>query len=505
MLPVAAILFVLDVLALVITGGQTRVATDRAGGPAVTDVSPTASLPPEEAAAAEAAAAAARSGSARRAGTGTTVGKDVAITDTEVAVGMSYTADAGKTNCAAGFCTIGQVDQKRALDLMIAEVNKVKPGGRKVVPVIYKTTEDEIISKGEQLEQEVCQFYTKDNKVFMTWNTNLGTKVLHDCLTKAKVAEIGGASGTSKTFQQYPYFVDPAGVAMDRMAAFYVDQLHARGFFSAFKQNTPGYSPGPTDKTLNIGLIRYDQQEWDDAAAVVKQRLGAHGLALCNGCEFQIAYSASDPGAMLDDAGEVNAAINNCKNRQGGPCTHMLFLGTQVGGRIALFYVDAAEKQAYRARLGLNHNDLPDAVVDFYKGSGVPDSANPAFPQYREGILVSTDPARLWMDAPEFPKCMKLFEAAGENFADKGANKMDQIPTYCDTAWYHIAAMNKVGKALSLQSWMAAVESISPVPSASTFLMQTKPGRHDGASAVRIGTWDDAGARFVPVTGDIPV
>jgi hypothetical protein len=504
LLPVAAVVFVLDVVAMVTTSPPSRVATGL-GDSAVESptVSPGESIAPEVAASQAAAAQAAtrRSTSAKSA-----VGSTVAISDTEVAVGMTYLFDAGKANSAAGFGSIGQVDQKRALDMMIAEVNKVKPGGRKVVPVMYRASEDDVISKGDQFEQEVCQFYTKDNKVFMTWDTIVGTDVLHKCLTDKKVAELGVGAGSKKDYERFPYVTGMNSVAMDRMAAFYVDQLVSQGFFSSFKQNDAGYTPSPVQTTLNIGLIRYDQPQWDDAAAVLKQRLAAHNLSLCSGCEFKIAYSPSDPAAMLDDAGEVQAAINGCKNRTGGPCTHMLFLGTQAGGRIAIFYVDGAEKQAYRARLGLNANDLPDAVVSFYKGQGVPDAANPAYPQYRDGVLVSTDPARLWMDAPEFPRCKKLFQTYGETFeGSAAANKHGQIPDYCDIAWYHIAAMNIVGKSLSLQTWMNAVEHMPPVPSAATFLMQTKVGRHDGAGAIRVGKWDAGAGKFNPVTGDIPV
>jgi hypothetical protein len=201
---------------------------------------------------------------------------------------------------------------------------------------------------------------------------------------------------------------------------------------------------------------------------------------------------------MLDDATEVNAAIQNCKGRPGGACTHMLFLGSTNGVRITIFFMDGAEKQAYRPRLGFNPLDAPTAAYDFLGPS--------ANPQMVDSMLVADSPEAFNIDTDAFKRCKKIFEDAGETFSgDEAANKEDQIPFYCDTAWYYRAAMLKAGPQVSAGSWLKGIESVDPVPSASVYRMQTKPGRHDGSSAIRVGAWDESCDCYKPRTGIIPV
>jgi hypothetical protein len=426
--------------------------------------------------------------------------KDVALTDKAMKVGIAYLTDPGTANAAAGFTGIGQVDQKRAWEAVLKEINKNPPYGRKVVPVYYTFSTDDATSKGEErISQEACAKWTQDNKVFMAFAG--GSETLNACLNKAKVMQLGGGGGSSwsKTYTDYPYLVDPNGAALDRMAEFEVDQLYKQNFFSEFKENSPPYTPQkPLDGKPRIGLIRYDQPSYKAAAVTMKKRLAAHGLSLCDGCEFEIAYSSDNIPEQLDDATEVNAAIQNCKSRPDGPCTHMLFLGSTAGVRITLFFLDGAEKQAYRPRLGFNPLDAPTAAYDFLGPS--------ADPQMVDSLIVADNPGEFNVRTDAFKRCKKMFEDAGETFSgDEAANKEDQIPGYCDTAWYFSAAMLKAGANLSISSWLNAVNTVDPVPSASVYLMQTRAGRHDGSSAIRVGAWDEDCSCYKPKTGIIPV
>ena len=449
------------------------------------------------------------SGTVTRAGSSSTpttpaeIAKLPPITDTTIKVGIAYTSNPGTTNEAAGFDAIGQVDQKRGWDALIKEINADPPYGRKIVPVYLSVTEQEIISKGqERLEQEACAHYTQDNKVFMVWDGIIAGEILSECLTKAGVPELGYAFD-SATMKKFPYLVAPSDSTRDRMAAFEVDQLYKNGFFSSFKKN-PGtqYSPcndvQPCTGKPRIGLIRYDEPEYKVAAAAMKERLAASGLSLCSGCEFEISYSSTNVQEMLDDATEVNAAINNCKSRPQGACTHMLFLGTTAGSRLTLFYVDGAEKQNYRAKLGFNPEDSPTAVRDFYGES--------SYPQFRESMVVADSPGAYEVETGAFGKCKKTFEDAGETFeGNAGSNKKAQISMYCDPAYYFAAIIEQAGRSLSLDSWMNAVYTMDPVPSVGAYVMQTKKGRLDGSSAVRTGRWVTSCNCFKPITGITPV
>lgn len=423
------------------------------------------------------------------------------ITDTEIKVGIAYNEDPGAANEAAGFGGIGQVDQRRGWEAMLAEVNKNPPLGRKLVPVWYSFTTDDVTSKGaERLSQEMCAHWTQDNKVFMVWGGGDDTR--HACLTKAGVPEVGGGAGLSwrKTYEDFPYLVSPTSAALDRMAEFQVDRLVEQDFFTEFKDNAPPYTPqAPIDGEAKIALIRYDEPSYKAAAQTLKARLATHGLELCDGCEFEISYSSDNVQEQLDDATEVNAAIQNCKSRPGGPCTHMLFLGSTAGVRITLFFVDGAEKQAYRPRLGLNPLDAPKAVKDFL--------GEASYPQWRDSIYVTWTPRDLGNPPEAFERCKVVFEDAGETFGgdDSSGNKENQISGYCDNAWYTAEVLGRAGTSLSVDSFMNGVASVDPVPSAGTYLMQTRADRHDGVGAIRIGEWSDECECFEPTSDIIPV
>ena len=423
---------------------------------------------------------------------------DPPVTRTEVKVGITYTEDAGQANAAAGF-TVGQVDQRRGWEALIADINKDPAFGRKVVPVWYSQTEDEATSKGgDRLAQEACAHFTQDNKVFMVWvGTIANNDTLSACLTKAKVPSIafGVGESYSQTFEDFPYLVEPSSAGMDRMAAFYVDGLVDARFFAEFKDNAPPYTPTkPADGKARVGLIRYDQASHKAGGAAIRKRLDAHGLQLCDGCEFEIGYSPDSVPEQLNDATEINAAIQACKSRN---CTHMLFLGS-TAQRIPVFFMDGAEKQQYRPRLGLTPLDDPNFVMDFLGPTSEP--------QFRQSQQVSWTPADLDVKTAERDRCKKVFQDAGETFqGDEAAGKESMIPAYCDTAWYHAATMKATGSTLNLASWMKGVHTMTPIASAGAYRMQTRPGRHDGIGAIRIGGWSDECTCYKPASKVITV
>lgn len=424
------------------------------------------------------------------------------ITDTTIKVGITYVSDPNAGNEAAGFGQIGRIDQRRGYEAMIREVNRNAPYGRKLVPVWYSQTTEEITSKGgERIAQEACAHFTQDNKVFLMWDGGLiggDDPTFHACATNAGIPELGFSGGLSwsKTYRDFPYLVDPTDAALDRMATFEVDQLYKQGFFSKFKDNQLPYTPQkPADGKPRIGLIRYDRPSYKAGAAAMKAQLKKYGLALCSGCEFEIAYSSDNVQEQLDDATEVNAAIQSCKSNG---CTHMLFLGSTAGVRITLFFVDGAEKQQYRPRLGLNPLDAPTAVRDFLGAA--------SYPQFRDSVLIADGPTEFDVRAPAFQTCKEIFEEAGEDFSgEQGVNKQDEIPLWCDTAWYYQAALKAAGRTLSLESWMNGVATMAAIPSASVYLLQTKADRHDGSGAIRVGQWFEDCNCFKPTSGVIPV
>jgi hypothetical protein len=228
----------------------------------------------------------------------------------------------------------------------------------------------------------------------------------------------------------------------------------------------------------------------------MRKRLAAHGLALCAGCEFEVSYSASNVQEQLDDATEVNAAIQSFKAKG---VTHVMFLGSTNGTRITLFFIDGAERQQYRPRLGFNPLDSPQLIRN--------NLGPTSYGQFRQSVLVTWNPAHFDLQSDDFKRCKSVFEAAGETFGgdDKTKNKEAQIALYCNTAWYFSAVLETAGRSLTLDSWMNGVHNVKPVPSANAYLMQTKLGRHDGIGAIRIGEWFDDCNCFKPTSGVISV
>jgi hypothetical protein len=413
------------------------------------------------------------------------------VTAQTIKVGITYTSDPGGANAAAGF-TVGQVDQRRGWEALVANINKNAPFGRKIVPVWFGQTEDEVTSKGaDRLGQEVCAKFTQDDPVFMVWVGTVGIgNTLSACLTKAKVPSIAFGIGESysKTFQSYPYFVEPAAAALDRMAKFYVDALVGEGFFKSFKQNSAPFGPTrPADGKARIGLIRYDDPSHKAGASALKKRLATHRLALCTGCEFELTYSSTDVADQLDDATAANAAVQQCKSRG---CTHVLFLGS-AAQRIPVFFMDGAERQQYRPRLGLSPLDDPEFIKDFL--------GEPSHAQFRQAQSVTWEPAALGIKTAEAAACKKVFTDAGETFeGDEAQGKLSAIPMYCATADYFAAAAKSAGSVLNLDSWIKGVDTMDPIASSATYRMQTMPGRHDAVAAVQVGDWSDGCACFKP-------
>jgi hypothetical protein len=422
------------------------------------------------------------------------------ITATTIKIGMTYNEDPGTANAAAGFGGIGQVDQKRGWDMVVKYLNKNPPMGRKVIPVFYHQTTAQIQSKGsEQMEQEACALFTKENRVFMVFDGALigGGTTFHTCATKAGIPEIGGAvAPTRATYEKFKYLVSPTDTAFDRMAEYEVDQLFDGGFFSHFKKVPAGYLPlVPADKKPRVGLIRYDTPGHKSAAKTMKARLSSHGVALCDGCEWEVTYSSTNVQEQLDDSTEVNAAIQGAKAKG---VTHMLFLGSTAGVRITLFFIQGAEQQKYRPRLGFNPEDAPTAVRDLLKEQ--------SYGQFEDSMLITDNPGDFDQRTAAFKECKKMWEEAGEEFTgNSAANKEDQAPGWCNAAWYYSAAMTVAGRSLSLGTWMYGVENVPPVKSASVYLIRTKSGRHDGSGAVRQGLWADSCKCYKPISPIIPV
>ena len=520
LMPVAAIILVLALIGIFPTGGSSGRITTDGGKDSASGLEPgQGGLEASAGAAGEAVTGTSPGAAAKRAGGtltggGSKVGVDIPISDTEMAVGVFIITNPGNANNAAGFGGIGQVDQKRAWETMAAEVNKNPPFGRKVKLVPYSSTEENALAKGDALWEEACAHWTRDNKVFMVWS--VGPEPLRSCLTKAKVAQVGSGTGDSyaKTFKDYPWYVEHNTPAVDRLATFVVDQLWEQGYFQSCRPDSK-QELSCVDGKPRIALLRYQYPSYRAGAAALKNALAKYGLALCDGCEFEATHSTTNLAEQLDDATEVQSAVLKCKGTNTatssvpgtppGPCTHVMFLSSLYGCRLSTFYAQAAEDQGFHPRLGLNSLDCPDFMSSYWTTNT---GDQKYYNQFPASLVVSHSPDDFGIRTPAYQECRAIFEKSGETFggADDTANsKEGQITTYCDTAWYHLAAFNAAGQNVNLDTWLTGVANTGSIKSAGTYLMRTTATRHDGAGAIRIGDWDGAAKKFKPITGDIPV
>lgn len=498
LLAIMAALLVLNLVALLTTSPTSRVATgpmDSTGPNGAVEGGPTENLPAEAGTEGAATRAGSRSKSAAKGGI---LDPQVAVTENEIKIGVEYQTDPGAAASAAGFTLIGQINQKRAWETLIAQLNQTRPGGRVVVPVEYAWSQADFDSKGQSgLDQEMCARWTRDNKVFAAWGGGPGD-TLKACLTKAGIAQVSAGLGYSysKTFLDYPYMVEPATPGLDRMAGFLADRLEAAAFFTGFKDDV-GLSPPHPGNVPKIGLFRYDEPAYRTAAAALKSELSAEGLGLCQGCEFAIVRGASSE-EQIAEATQINAAVDGCKDKE---CTHIVFIGSIEGARIPLFAVQRLESQRYRPRLGFSSFDAPRLILN---------NLGPAsYGQFRKSMVVGWSPfIDIGSQTPGHGKCIKTLQDAGETFGgtdDTTRNKEAQVALYCDTAWYFRGAMNAMGRTVTTQSWLSAVANVGQLESAGTFVMQTKADRHDGASAIRIAEWDEACNCHKYTTDVIPI
>lgn len=122
-----------------------------------------------------------------------------------------------------------------------------------------------------------------------------------------------------------------------------------------------------------------------------------------------------------------------------------------------------------------------------------------------DSMIVTDGPDEFAVRTDAWKKCKEIMVKAGQEVPDDDVNITGQITIYCDAVWYTRGVLSKVGPSLTLQSFMAAVDSAPATPSSAVYLMQTKAGRHDGSGAIRAGTWSEDCSCFKPKTGIIPV
>lgn len=263
----------------------------------------------------------------------TTVARDTK----PVQVGVAYTTNVDSFGAAFGG-SFDTGDQRVQAEAVVNYLNRHGGlGGHRIVPVWFPV--DLTDSRPyEETAQIICATWTQDNHVvaglFVAANVPFS---LARCLSSKQVLYVnsGFYPHDGQDFRTAPYMVNPDELAVDAGARTYVDGLVAAGFLS---------------KGDRIGLMRYDIAAVRRATETqLKPALARHGLDLK--VEFEVHFPDSTAG-IANSAAPVQSAVLQMRNENVNKVL-MLCAGC------AMFFMQAADSQAYRPEYGLSSMDRP--------------------------------------------------------------------------------------------------------------------------------------------------
>lgn len=399
------------------------------------------------------------------------------VTAKEISVGIVYDESAGANNAAFGFAGIGQVDQRRSWEALIADVNgRGGVAGRRLKPVWFSFDSTDPSMTTDALYQQICSSFTKDNAVFGAFLT--GNETLKSCLSKAGVVQIGAGGSPPADTQElakYPLVVQLAAT-LDRVARFAVPRLHAMGFYAEGKE-IPGFK---------LGVVRYDDPPYQRASGVLSNTLSDHGYPVSDEVAIRKAQNTSE---LSDEFNAIRAAVLRFKSAN---ISHVQFIG-DTSAFLPLTFMQNAEKQVYRPRYGLVSSDGGQALATLLGGD--------AQPQLSKSLLVGWFPlfdvrAQDYSGdktTPAFRRCKEILAESGERFGegDPTRNKEAIAAIYCDTINYFKNAVDTGGTTVTPQSWLRGVSQIRNMDSATTFILTTTEKRHDAVGGAKDDRWFD--------------
>ncbi len=415
------------------------------------------------------------SGIAGPVGRGALTASSPGVTPTEIKVGLIYDKSAGSGNAAFGAAGVGQVDQKRAYDNLVADVNKRGGiGGRKLVPVYFAFDSADLTATVEVLEQKICTTFT-ETRVFVTFYG--GQETFTRCMNKLRVVRIGVAPVDSQLLAESPLLI-VHNVNLDRGGRFTTARLADRGFYQRGKN---------AEKVLKIGLVRYDDASHACAAKVVRDELAGRGLTLTD----EVAIKEATGGGDVQD--EVNALRAAALKFKSDDITHVQFL-SEGRAFMELIFMQNAEKQLYHPRYGLNSTSGGQALATLLGG----DAQSQLGSALQVGWFPIFDVQKAEYSGTKttqaFQRCIKVLEDGGERFTGEGdptRNKEAIAAQYCDQFNYLVAAAGAASPNLTPDTFMQqGAAAVGGLDSAGTFILSTTQ-RRDAYGGVKDGQFFD--------------
>lgn len=386
------------------------------------------------------------------------------VTATTITIGFEYSEGSEEANRAAGFNGITTGDQRKQIELLIAEVNRTGGmAGRTVKPVYHVYSAASSDSTARQ-EQAACADFSQDNEVFAVIAFGTHTENYISCLGKAGVAFVSAPIFTVSdrvVLRRNPLYRELNTVDLDTQFALYGNPLGGTGYY---------------DKGAKIGLLTIDYPSMQRAVAgSLKPALSRIGQRVEDQVTLTAPQSTSDTGAF-------SAAIGNAvvRFRQKG-ITHVLI--TDVNGLTTVLFINAASNQKYYPRYGFTTHNGGQAVGDLVQDKRSLQGAV----QLGWAPALDLNAANETIKPPGRQRCLSFY--AGKGIQPDSRNAEAVLEATCDTFFFAQAAANRAAT-LSPQGFVQAYAGTrSAVPSASTYAVDLTGQAVGGAALYRVQRW----------------
>ena len=401
-----------------------------------------------------------------------------------VNIGIVYTSNGGAANQAVLGAAIAQGNEKTNSQAEIDELNAHGGiAGHKIVPIYYNL--DATSSKTyAQLDQEMCAFFTQDNKVFAVNLNGLTNDVFATCMKKFGIIMVSTGKLIDQDaayFKQYLDYFLLSAPSQDRMMADEVDVLSRLKYFGGWDARLGQANPVAKAK---LGVLYLDTPSWTRPL---------HKILLPGLARLGYPIAPADQQGMpkpqsTSDIASLTAAVQAAVLKfRADNVTHVVVL--DASGTMTLLFTTAAKNQGYLPRLGANTATGMQALVD----SGAV-AANQLAGAVGLGWIPSLDlsaAAAAKYETPTGKKCLALLRAkTGQTYPS--ANERSIALSDCDFVNF-LKAVGDKSVALDERGFQAAANAMG-TSYASTGTLQTilSPTKHDVVAAGYDMIWDTA-------------
>jgi len=391
-------------------------------------------------------------------------------------------SSSGEAGQAIGLNAVDNGDEAAMARIMVDHVNTHGGlAGQKLVPVYYNIDTSQYGDSADVTLSAACSFFTEDHHVvaaLVSWHAR-GLHVFEACMQRKGAAVIdpnGQIVGDRFATRQYPLYMAPNGIGLDRVGENLPGVLAGAGYFS-------GAEP--------VGVLAMDIPEMHRTVDQrLKPALSRVRANLKDVVYISQAKSLSDVGRLSN---ELAAAVLRFRNAN---ITRVVDLAGAVG-----LFAPQAESQRYRPRYGLTSGSAPAALT----ANGTP----PA--QLRGAVGMG------WMPVydvnqstpadrgPAEAACLALMRARGQN-PGSAITVIYTALTYCEQFWFlqHLAARVPASSPLTGRTLASALDGVQGTfrssLTARTLLQADRP---DGVAAVRRLAFHDSCECFRYAAGPV--